>query len=325
MKIFEEEYGYLKSLLDKEITKVIKKTEPKLLYDPSKYILASGGKRIRGVLLMMTARMFGVDYKTSIHAAVGVEILHLFTLVHDDIMDHADSRRGFQTVHKKWDENVAILTGDILIGIAFENLLKTKTDNLTDIIRIFNNAIIEVCEGQAYDKDFEKKDNITLDDYYLMIEKKTGKLIESSILIGAEIGNAGKAEIKSIKNYGTLIGKAFQIKDDFLDIAGNENEIGKKKYGDIYESKRTYFYCNALHSFNRSDSAVLRKVYNEDKKETADINIIVELYNKYNLPFLAKKEITALINKSITVLKPFKSEYKTHLENIANVIGKRKH
>jgi len=314
-----------KNKIDRLVKNYIKKNNPNLLYEPAKYSLKSDGKRIRGLLCILgyeAVRKRPFSNKI-FYASTSLEILHLFTLIHDDIMDNADTRRGRVTIHKKWDVNTAILTGDLLVGIAFESLLKANFKNLNSAIQEFNDALITVCEGQGYDKLFETIEKVSTKDYYSMIEKKTGKLIESSLLIGGILGDGSKIQLKCLSNYGKYIGRAFQIKDDLLDIIADEKELGKNKFGDIKESKKTYFYSKALESFNNEDLKILKNIYRKKSKTNVDIKRIVTLFEKYKLITTAEKEINRLITLAKNSINIFDDSKKSSLEYLADKLAIR--
>jgi len=318
-KKIERDIKKYRDIIDKDTRNYIRKSEPALIYEPAKYILDSGGKRIRGILTVLSYLIINDKYdKKIISASVALEILHLFTLVHDDIMDNADTRRGKATIHKKWDSNTALLSGDLLVGLAYESLVRTGFPGLTNAVKEFNDALIKVCEGQAYDKDFESREKVSLKEYEMMISLKTGKLIESSILIGALLAGAEKAELKALSKYGKLIGRAFQIKDDLLDLTANEKELGKNKFGDIKESKKTYFFVNALELFSKKDAEELSAIYRIRNKKERDIKRVLNLFNSYGLIANAQEEISALIKESKKSLGIFDSGKRQALELLAD-------
>jgi geranylgeranyl diphosphate synthase type II len=195
-----------------------------------------------------------------LHAAAGIEILHNFTLVHDDIMDNAPSRRGRATVHTKWDTNVAILVGDELLALAYRALLQTKSPSIREIAKVFTEGVVEVCEGQAYDKEFGTQGDVTVSDYLVMIEKKTAKMVAVSAEIGALIGDGRRASVAALRRYGQHVGRAFQIQDDLLDIVAEEKKFGKAVGGDLVEGKKTFLLLEALRRAKGSDRALLRAV-----------------------------------------------------------------
>jgi geranylgeranyl diphosphate synthase type II len=223
-------------------------------------VLSGGGKRVRPVLVLLACEAVGGTRKQALHASAAMECLHNFTLVHDDIMDNASSRRGRATVHTKWDANVAILVGDELLALAFRVLLRTPSYRIHDITKVFTEGVVEVCEGQAYDKDFEMKKNVSLDDYLLMIKKKTGKLISVSTEVGALVGGGTDQHVRALRRYGEYVGRAFQIQDDYLDIMADERELGKTVGSDLQEGKRTFLFLAALRKAKGKDRRQLLSI-----------------------------------------------------------------
>ena len=198
--------------------------KPLELYEPISYTLSLGGKRLRPVLTLMACDFFDGKIKNAIYPAVGIEIFHNFTLLHDDIMDEAPIRRGKETVYKKWDSNIAILSGDVMFALAYKYIAKADKKFLPEVLSVFNQTAIQVCEGQQYDMNFETAQNVTIQDYLKMIRLKTAVLLGASLKIGAIIANAGNHEKEEIYNFGLNIGLAFQLKDDLLDVFGNEQK-----------------------------------------------------------------------------------------------------
>ena len=242
----ERRYLHHKQLIDRRLKQFVRRQEPRSLYGPLTYILEGGGKRIRPLILLLSCEAVGGAVRHALQAAVAIEILHNFTLVHDDIMDNAASRRGRPTIHTKWDANVAILVGDELLALAYRALLMTKSHNIQKIAKVFTEGVVEVCEGQAYDKEFETRRAVRVNDYRLMIEKKTAKMVAVAAEIGALIGNGTVASIHALRQYGEYVGRAFQIQDDLLDIVANERELGKALGGDLVEGKKTFLLLEAL-------------------------------------------------------------------------------
>jgi geranylgeranyl diphosphate synthase type II len=191
---------------------------------------------------------------------VAIEMLHNFTLVHDDVMDNAPSRRGRATVHTKWDVNNAILVGDVILGLAYGTLLQSKTNSIKRAVKLFTDGFVEVCEGQAFDLEYERRPNINLRDYYRMIRKKTGKLIVTATELGALLGNGTPKQIAALRTFGRHIGKAFQIQDDLLDVVADEKDLGKKIGGDIIEGKKTFLLVQALERTRGKDNSLLRSL-----------------------------------------------------------------
>ncbi len=254
---YQQKYLEFKSLIDRSLDECIQERFPRSLYQPLKYVLAGGGKRIRPILVLLSCEAVGGTAGKAADAAIAVEILHNFTLVHDDIMDHADARRGRPTVHTKWDQNVAILVGDELLALAYRALLKTSSPRIQEISRVFTEGVVEVCEGQAYDKEFETRQKVDIADYLLMIRKKTGKMVSVSTEVGGLVGEGSGEEVEALRTYGELVGRAFQVQDDLLDVVGDEKKFGKKIGGDLEEGKKTYLLLEALRRAKRKDKTFL--------------------------------------------------------------------
>lgn len=297
-KNYKEKYTSYKKIIDKKLSNVITSNFPLSIYEPLKYILSGGGKRIRPALLLFSCEAVGGNYKKALDAAVSIEMLHNFTLIHDDIMDNADKRRGKETIHKKWNDDTAILSGDALLGLAYDILLKTKSNNIQKITKAFTEGIIEVCEGQGYDKEFETKENVSLEDYIMMINKKTSQLLVSCARIGALIGNADSKTIKHLENYAMNIGLAFQIQDDLLDVTADETKFGKKIGGDIREGKKTFLLLKALEIVNnKKDKRLLNSVIiKKGLKKESEVTDIKKLYLKYGIIDYAAKEVVKYTN-----------------------------
>lgn len=303
-----EIYKKYKDIIDTILKNAVPKKRPESLYEPLRYILNSSGKRIRPMLVITACEASGGKMEDALTASVAIELLHNFTLVHDDIMDNADTRRGMVTVHKKWNENVAILCGDLLIGVAYSYLLKTNSGKLTEIIKTFTEGVIEVCEGQSYDKEFEKCDNVTLDEYIMMISKKTAKMLETSAVVGALCGGANDEQVRNIRQYAANIGIAFQIQDDLLDINAEENELGKKIGGDLVEGKKTYLLLKAMEVIkDKIDRSKIEKIVNHGLKPDSmdEILEIKNIYKKHRIIDSAQREIehyTKLADKYLNTL-----------------------
>ena len=257
---YAEQYNEYKRLVDRSVSGFVREQAPRSLYEPLRYVLDGGGKRIRPVLLILACEAAGGDPRKALNAGTAIEILHNFTLVHDDIMDNAPSRRGRKTVHTRWDTNVAILVGDELLALAYRALLKTKSPNIQEIARIFTEGVVEVCEGQAYDKEFETASAIGVNDYLLMIDKKTAKMVAVAAEIGGLVGNGSHSSVLALRRFGEHVGRAFQIQDDLLDILGNEEEFGKAIGGDLMEGKKTFLLLEALRLARGRDKRLLLDV-----------------------------------------------------------------
>jgi geranylgeranyl diphosphate synthase type II len=294
----------LKKFLEEE-TKVNAKLVPgsmNSLFEPVRYILSNGGKRIRPVLLLLTCEAYGGIVNDALDSAIAIEILHNFTLVHDDIMDNASTRRGRDTIHKKWDVNTAILVGDELIGLSYRSLLKSNTPRIPEVVKTFTDGVIEVCEGQALDKEFELSNSITIKDYFVMIRKKTAELLKTSAVIGAIIGGADGHELKAVRSFAENIGLAFQIQDDLLDVTANESKFGKKIGGDIIEKKKTYLYLKALEVLDGEDRKTFLQLFNSGETNPGITENIIGIYNRNCILESARseiKEFTGRANEAI--------------------------
>jgi geranylgeranyl diphosphate synthase type II len=226
--------------IQQELQHSIKPDYPQSIKDPIVYFLETPGKKIRPLLTLLCAEAVGGKTSDAFSAAVGIELFHDFTLIHDDIMDRDDMRRGRFTVHKKWGEDSAILVGDMMIGMAFEKMLACEAQYIQSVLPLFNEALIKVCEGQALDKEFEIRENVSLDDYLDMISKKTAWLFKLSCEIGAILGGGSAEEVETMRQFGNLLGIGFQIQDDLLDYIGEEKTLGKKVGSDLKMHKKTY-------------------------------------------------------------------------------------
>ena len=255
--------------------------EPQNLYHPIKYILDIGGKRLRPILLLLAQHLFDTNYQKAIPAALAIEIFHNFTLVHDDIMDNADLRRSNDTVHKKWNINIGILSGDAMLIQAFQQIEKLDKQYMAEVHSIFNRTALEVCEGQQYDMDYEKSLDISVEDYLQMIKLKTSVLIAASLQIGALIGGAKKADQELLYKLGVNLGMGFQLQDDYLDAFANQNEFGKETGGDIAQNKMTFLLITALSKAEGDDKKeLLSWIDKKDFDRTEKVNAIVNLYKK---------------------------------------------
>lgn len=298
-------------LVETEIAKSITQNDsltPTQLYDPVKYILYNGGKRIRALFVMVAAHLVNKQYESAIPAAIGIEIFHNFTLLHDDIMDKADIRRGQPTVHKKWDENTAILSGDAMMIIAQQMINKCPVEVLPKILDLFSKTAIEVCEGQQLDVNLEqidlKTENIAEADYIEMIRLKTSVLIAASLKIGAIVGGASDDIAQKLYDYGLNIGLAFQIQDDYLDSFGDEATFGKKIGGDILEGKKTYLLIKALENGSAEQKEILTNLINlRDIDGAEKIATIKSIYHALDIPQLAQDKINELFLHADSIIK----------------------
>jgi geranylgeranyl diphosphate synthase type II len=277
--------------IESRIQRSVKGRKPESLYKPASYILESGGKRLRPLLVLLSAKAVNGKFSQAYNAAVAVELLHNFTLVHDDIMDNADLRRGNQTLHKKYDLNTAILAGDSLLSVAYEFLLKDSNLNIRQAVNSFTQGLVEVCEGQSLDTDFEMKKYVHLDEYINMISKKTAALIKMCCEVGAYLVDGSKKDIAVLSNYGKYLGIAFQIQDDLLDITADKTEFGKKIGGDLIEGKKTFLFIKALEKAKGTDKEELEKVIKNKGVRPNQIQKYKAIFERLGVLQDAKKEI----------------------------------
>ena len=263
--------------------------EPMHLYEPVKYILSLGGKRIRPAMMLMAYNMYRDDVERILDPALALEIYHNFTLLHDDLMDHADVRRGKPTVHKRWDANTAILSGDVMLSLADVYMSRVDDAHFREVMATFHRTSIEIAEGQQYDMDFESRTDVTEAEYIEMIRLKTSVLLACALKIGAILGGASKEDAAHLYRLGECIGLAFQLRDDYLDVYGDPEVFGKKIGGDILCNKKTYLYINALRLANKVQRAVLDHwagvtCINPDEKIAA----VTGVYNEIGLPTMSR-------------------------------------
>lgn len=296
---YEELYKKELQEFEKRISGFFAGRKPASLYDPCSYIMQGGGKRIRPFLVLISARSVGGKFKEAYNAAMAVELLHNFTLAHDDIMDNADIRRGRPTVHKKYDISTAILAGDNLVALAYESLLKDSHKNVHQVISVFTHGIIEVCEGQSLDKEFEIRKNVSLAEYKTMIYKKTAALAETCCAVGAYVGGGTKKQIAGLRDYGKYLGMAFQIQDDLLDITADQSKFGKKIGGDLIEGKKTYLFLKALELAKGKDKTMLLNVVKNKGIAESEVPAYRDLYMKLGVIDKARKEILNYTNKAL--------------------------
>jgi geranylgeranyl diphosphate synthase type II len=248
--------------------------EPASLYEPIRYVLDGGGKRLRPALLLLAAEVFDVPTEDALPAALAVEVFHNFTLVHDDIMDHAAERRGRPTVHLVWDESTAILAGDLLMGMAYDLLAQTPTDRLAEMMRVFHRMVQRLCEGQALDEQFEDEDDVTVERYLDMIDRKTGALLEAVLVLGGLVGGADDEARAHLAKAGHAFGRAFQIQDDLLDLTADDDGWGKTIGGDLMEGKKTFLLLRALERAEAEgsvDHAWFRRIVTESGLDEGEI------------------------------------------------------
>ena len=274
------------------------KREPENLYDPIDYIMSLGGKRMRPILVLIGCDLFDVDTSEAMEAALSVEMFHNFTLIHDDIMDKADLRRGKLTVHKKWDLNTGILSGDALMIQSNQRLEYYEGDTFKSLISLYNKTALEVCEGQQLDIDFESLLEVPLTDYIKMISYKTAVLVGASLKMGAIVAGASIEDQNILYDFGLNLGVAFQLQDDYLDTYGSD-DFGKRIGGDIVESKKTFLYIMALELGDSNDKLALLDLYANEKDEEKKIKQVKAIFSRSGAVGLLQKEIEKYTMKAL--------------------------
>jgi geranylgeranyl diphosphate synthase type II len=300
-----QELAEYSSLIERKLSELNFPANPENLYDPLKYFLKLGGKRLRPVFTLLAAEMYGQPREKSIHAALAVEVFHNFTLIHDDIMDQAPLRRNQETIQVKWNPNIAILSGDVLFVKAYQLLALQDEKHLKELLEVFNKTAIEVCEGQQMDMDFEVRNNVTVEEYIEMIRLKTSVLLGCALEFGAIIADASLQDRLNLYQFGQNIGIAFQIQDDILDLYADPDKFGKQVGGDVISNKKTLLNLKAL---ELSDELSLRQLIN--LKNEADLNRKVEqtriIYDQLNVKAVCEEIMEHYYNVALS-----------HLEKIA--------
>ena len=270
---------------------------PDTLYEPVRYIMSLGGKRLRPVLALMACQLFKGDTEKALLPALGLEVFHNFTLLHDDVMDRADMRRGKPTVNVKWNSNVAILSGDVMFAMACRLICQAPDERKGAVLEAFNDLAVGVCEGQQYDMDFETQEKVSMAEYMEMIRLKTAVLIAGALKVGALLAGASEEDLQPLYEYGTKIGLAFQLQDDLLDLYGDEAKFGKKLGSDIRENKKTYLYIKALELLEEVDAIALEHEFSTPTLPFGDIAKIKKvkaLYEKVKVKDHCEKAVSNL-------------------------------
>ncbi len=294
-------------LIEEALKNKVYGSSPKELYEPISYIMSLGGKRLRPVLVLMAADFFGGDISKAIHPALAVELFHNFTLVHDDIMDKAPLRRNQPTVHKKWNDSVAILSADAMMVKAYQELCKAEISILPTLLDIFSETAVKVCEGQQFDMNYELQNKVSIIQYLKMIELKTAVLLGGSLKIGAIIGGAREEDAQALYNFGKHIGIAFQLQDDILDVFADSEKFGKQKGGDIIANKKTYLLLKAVEMVegNRYMKEELEQWLNAPQFNPSEkVEAVTNIYNFLNVKELATKEMKKQYDLAFTFLEP---------------------
>lgn len=266
--------------------------KPSSLYDPIRYVLSLGGKRIRPVLMLLSYNLFKENPESILSNACGLETYHNFTLLHDDLMDNADMRRGNLTVHKKWDANSAILSGDTMLVLSYQRMMQCAPEYLQSVLDVFTETVLEIDEGQQYDMEFETRSDVTEPEYIEMIRLKTSVLLACALKIGAILAGASAEDQENLYKFGEQIGLAFQLQDDYLDVYGDPKVFGKNIGGDITSNKKTFMLINALLRAEGEDKVELEKWINAtDFDREEKVAAVTALYGKLGIDSLAKEKI----------------------------------
>lgn len=270
--------------------------QPQSLYEPVKYVLSIGGKRVRPVLMLMSYNLYKEDVENILSSAAGIETYHNYTLLHDDLMDDSDVRRGYPTVHKRWNPNKAILSGDAMLVLAFK-MMQQNPNNLSAVLDCFTQTALEIGEGQEYDMVFETRETVTEAEYIEMIRLKTSVLLACSMKIGALLANAPEEDVENLYKFGEMVGLAYQLQDDYLDVYGDDKVFKKKLGGDIVSNKKTYMLINA---FNLADDRQRAELQNWCMKQDFDRNekiaAVTHLYDEIGIRQLSEAKVTECFN-----------------------------
>ncbi len=294
----------LQDLINKEIAEKQYPNKPLELYEPIRYLMALGGKRMRPALLLMACDLFDGSVIEALKPAVGVEVFHNFTLMHDDIMDKAPLRRGSSTVHEKWNESIAILSGDVMLVNAYQLMMTVDNSILREVLTIFSETAAGVCEGQQIDMNFESMQEVGVSEYLEMIRLKTAVLLAGSMKIGALIGKAEPEHAEAIYKFGENMGLAFQLQDDILDVYGDPEKFGKQVGGDIIANKKTFLLIKALELAEDLDKEELTYWLTEETTDpVSKVNSVTDIYNRLGVRQLAEQQMNSFAEKALSALE----------------------
>lgn len=313
-------------LINEQLERLSDNREPRHLYEPIEYVLSLGGKRIRPILMMLAYNLYQERPEEILMPACAIETYHNYTLLHDDLMDCADLRRGCATVHKRWDANTAILSGDSMLVLAYQRMATCQADHLKEVIDLFTQTALEIGEGQQYDMDFEKRDDVTEDEYIEMIRLKTSVLLACALKIGAILGGASQEDAENLYRFGEKIGLSFQLQDDYLDVYGDTKVFGKAIGGDIISNKKTYMLINAFNLATPTQRAELTEwIQKEQFDKQEKIEAVTTLYNAMGIEQLAKDKIAYYFEESKKYLEAVKlpADRKQELLSYANQLMNR--
>lgn len=293
----------VQTLVNEFISKMPYERKPYSLYEPVEYVLSAGGKRIRPVLMLLAYNLYKDDPESILWTASGLETYHNYTLLHDDLMDKADVRRGRPTVHRKWDDNTAILSGDSMLVLAYERIARCSSDKLKDVLACFTETALQIGEGQQYDMEFENRQDVREEEYIEMIRLKTSVLLACALKIGAILAGASVEDQEALYHFGECIGLAFQLQDDYLDVYGDEKVFGKAIGGDICNNKKTFMLINALQKAEGADKTALDKWVTVDEFNRLEkVAAVTSIYNKLGIDVLAKQKMESYYNDALKYL-----------------------
>jgi len=312
--------------IDQEIKNLSFGQHPSNLYEPIQYTLQVGGKRIRPLLTVLAFRLYHNQFENILRPALAVEVFHNFTLLHDDIMDQAPLRRGKPTVHNQWNENVAILSGDVMLVRVYDLLLEVKDHLLKRVITDFNNCAAEVCEGQQMDMNFESQSIVTVQEYINMIKYKTAVLLGFSLALGGILAGADESDIQLLKDFGINLGIGFQLMDDLLDVYADHTKFGKQTGGDIITNKKTFLLIKALELSSKEDSTILEYWIQKDKFDPQEkINAVKKIYDKLGIRYITTFQMNEYYALALEDLEKIsvKETRKIDLRDLADYLMKR--
>ena len=299
---------FLQAEIERELSELNLGTEPANLYEPMEYILRLGGKRMRPLFVLLGAELFGAPYTKALKAALGIELFHNFTLLHDDIMDKAPVRRGKPTVHEKWNQDIAILSGDALFVKAGELMMQVDDEVIKPVMQLFYKTATEVCEGQQYDMDFGRLNEISREDYLSMITLKTAVLPACCLATGAIIAQASPADCQRIYEFGKNIGIAFQIQDDLLDAYGDNQKFGKRPCGDIIEGKKTFLFSETCQLLQGKEHLDFLSLYNNQEMHAHEKTIqVLAIFDRLGISSLTYQAIQHYFHQGIEHLSHIKT------------------
>lgn len=313
--------------LEKYLTNAVAARHPRQLYEPIDYILSLGGKRMRPTLTLMVCDFFSADFEKAVPAALAVEMFHNFSLIHDDIMDHAPLRRGEKTVHEKWDVNTAILSGDAMLILAYQFFENYEPPMFRELAKLFSETALRVCEGQQHDMDFETRDDVTITEYLKMIDHKTAVLVGAAMKMGAIVAGATERDKEAIYEFGRNLGIAFQLQDDYLDIFGHPETFGKQVGGDIISNKKTFLYLTAHALGSRKQAEELEHLFSIVPLDPTDkINTVREIFLKTKAADATREAIEKYSHLAFSLLEALAitEEKKEKLRQFGNSLMQRK-